>query len=641
MHFLKFCLLFFFITIPSTFSRAQIPFSRGVNLTNWFQVSSAQQIQFTKFTQQDFINIKSLGCDVIRLPINLHAMTSGDPDYILDPLFLNFLDSAVTWAEALQIHLLLDNHTFDPAENTDPEIGPVLIKVWTQMADHYKERSEYIYYEILNEPHGILDKLWGQIQQGVIDSIRAVDTIHTIIVGPAGWNSYNNLNAMPYYSDTNLIYTFHFYDPFMFTHQGASWVDPSMVPLAGVPFPYDSARMPSCPPELAGTWIEWNLNNYVNDGTVKRVKDLIGLAVSFKNNRGVPLFCGEFGVYMPNSDEPDRQIWYETVSEFLELNGIAWTIWDYKGGFGIFEEGSAEMFEHDLNIPMVEALGLNIPEQTELVIEPDSSGFGIYSEYIEEKITESSWAGNGIISFYDTDNPFNGNYCINWSDGSRYNFIGFDFRPDKDLTYLVENDYAVDFRIRGNTPGSRFDIRFIDTQTDAPDDHPWRMKYTIENKDALWDDEWHQVHIPLQNFSEGGSWDSTWYNPVNDFDWTSVDRFEIVAEHMDMSGIVFSFDNLKVTNIPVSVNDNMINEKDETLVKIFPNPVYDKLNLYINDIYQKEVKIQILDIKGIILQTLIINNNRIILDLSNYVSGIYFIRVLSGNNCSYKKVFKY
>ncbi len=81
-------------------------------------------------------------------------------------------------------------------------------------------------------------------------------------------------------------------------------------------------------------------------------------------------------------------------------------------------------------------------------------------------------------------------------------------------------------------------------------------------------------------------------------------------------------------------------KKSEQFI-LFPNPVYERLNLYINDIYQGEAEIQILDIKGIILQTLKTNNNRIILDLSNYVSGIYFIRVLSGNNSSYKKVFKY
>jgi endoglucanase len=74
-------------------------------------------------------------------------MTNGEPDYVLDPFFLSFLDSAVTWAEELHVNLLLDNHTFDPGIETDPSIENSLIKVWTQMTEHYKNRSEYIFYE--------------------------------------------------------------------------------------------------------------------------------------------------------------------------------------------------------------------------------------------------------------------------------------------------------------------------------------------------------------------------------------------------------------------------------------------------------------------------------------------------------------
>jgi endoglucanase len=101
-------------------------FNRGVNVSNWFQAGSAREIQFTTFTKKDFEQIKFLGADVIRLPINLHHMTNGAPEYKLDPLFLNMLDQVVDWAEELQIHLILDNHTFDPAVNTSPDvIGPL------------------------------------------------------------------------------------------------------------------------------------------------------------------------------------------------------------------------------------------------------------------------------------------------------------------------------------------------------------------------------------------------------------------------------------------------------------------------------------------------------------------------------------
>ena len=153
----------FLISLLLSFQlQAQVSFNRGVNLTGWFQTSSAQQIQFTKYTKKDFQNIKSLGCDVIRLPINLFYMTNGSPDYTIDPLMYEFLDQAVNWAEELQMYLILDNHTTDDLASKNANLETVLKKVWVQMAEHYKNRSNYILYEILNEPNGTLIRLINQ-----------------------------------------------------------------------------------------------------------------------------------------------------------------------------------------------------------------------------------------------------------------------------------------------------------------------------------------------------------------------------------------------------------------------------------------------------------------------------------------------
>ena len=531
-------------------AKTEAPFHRGVNLTSWLQAGSTRQIQFTMFTKQDLVNIKSLGCDVIRLPINLHYMTSGAPDYTVDPLFFYFLDQIVDWCEELEIHLILDNHTFDVAANTDPDVDKVLVPVWTQMAEHYKGRSAYLYYEILNEPHGIADARWSQIQQAVITAIRAMDRVHTIVVTGAGWGSYNNLKLLPVYRDNNLIYTFHFYDPFMFTHQGASWTAPSMLPLAGVPFPYGAGPMPACPPGLKGTWVESSLTSYVNDGTVKHVKELIDIAVKFRDERQVPVFCGEFGVYKLNSKDDQRVYWYQVVRSYLEEKGIPWTIWDYEGGFGLFRAGTNELFEHDLNIPMVQALGLNPPAQTPFVQTPDRTGFDLYTDYMAENVRNVSYMGHGTLDFYCNTVPADGVYCIYCTGFDRYNAIGFDFRPDKDLTLLVQKGGMLDLWVRGDTPGAQVEVRFIDTKTSDPRDHPWRMGMAIDQKMVAWDGQWHHVQIPLKSFVERGSWDNAWFNPQGAFDWSAVDRFEIVSEYHNFVGMQFWFDDLRVTNPP-------------------------------------------------------------------------------------------
>jgi len=351
-----------FIENPDAVVKAA-PFSRGVNFSQWFEASSAQAIQFTRYIEQDFINMKSMGADVIRLPVKMHSMTGGAPEYVLDPLLLKFLDTAVDWAEKHQLYIIIDNHSFDPAAPTDENIDRILLKVWAQIAQRYKNRSKYVIYEILNEPHGISDSRWGEIQGLTIEAIRKIDTTHAIIVGGTDYNSISKLSSLPEYSDPNLIYTFHFYDPHVFTHQGASWDVPSLASLAGVPFPANSIRMPRTPDDLKETWVEDALKNYKNDAAFSTLAASLDKTVAFSRERNVPVFCGEFGVYMVQSPAKDRVIWYELITGMLKKRNIARTSWDYFGGFGIFNSQAGGDFRADVNIDVVRAMGFIPPPQ--------------------------------------------------------------------------------------------------------------------------------------------------------------------------------------------------------------------------------------------------------------------------------------
>lgn len=568
-------------------------FSKGVNLSNWFQAATPRQIQFRMFTKTDLEQIKSLGCDAVRLPINLHAMTSGAPDYTLDPLFLNMLDQVVTWSEELQIHLILDNHTFDPAVNTPASIADPLVKVWSQMAQHYKNRSSYIYYEVLNEPHGIDATTWGNIQQSVIDAIRTHDTNHYIIVGGVNWNSYTTLASIPAYTDNKLIYTFHFYDPFIFTHQGASWTDPSMVSLTGVPFPYGAAPMPSTPQSLRGTWIEGAMNSYSTEGTIAKVRQLIDIAVAFKTQRNVPVFCGELGVYIPNSNQNHRVEWYKQVRDYLNQKGISWTTWDYKGGFGLFEKNSNEQFAFDLNVPLLEALNFTVPPQSDYTPRPLTTDYVFYDDYIGENIINASNASAGVLDFYSDDQPNNGDYCLYWSGVNQYDAIGFDFKPDLDLTTLKDHDYELVFKTRGNTPSAKFDVRFLDTKTSASD-HPWRMGITIDQAILPMDGQWHEIKIPLTSLVEKGSWDNAWFPAQNLFDWTAIDRFEIVPEHQPLTNIAFSFDDIAIVGEEIVTGTE---EDPSTSMHVFPNPASNQIVIELTNI-TASTRLAIINVNG-------------------------------------------
>ena len=602
-----------------------MPFTKGVNLTNWFQVNEVGQIQINKYTKKDFEQLKSLGCDVIRLPIHLHSHTSGQPNFEVNPLLFEFLDEIVTWAEDLNMHIILDNHTFDPSGFTPLTIDLPLLKIWPQIAQHFNGKYKNIYFEILNEPNGITDAAWNQIQGKVVTAIRQVNKEHTIIVGPANWNNYQNLKSMPVYEDKNLIYTFHFYEPFLFTHQGASWTTPSMSSLKDVPFPYQKSKMPGFPNQLKGTWVESAFNDYGRIGHIDYVKEQLSIAVKFAKERNVPIFCGEFGVFASASPEVDRTFWYEYIRKELESQKISWTIWDYHGSFGLFENGTNGLFDFDLNIPLLKALGLNVPAQSNYEKKPLDSEKWLYRERLSSELKESSY-GAGLINYYSKDNSFAGKYAISWKNPKQYDAIGWEFHPEVDASLMVQQNFVLSFYVKGNIIGKSIDVRFLDSKT-GPGDRPWRITYRLDDKIVKWDNSWQLIQIPLSKFKEQGAWDENkWHSPEGKFDWTSVDRIEFVAESSDLLSGILYFDEIRLKPSSPSFTSQISNLLEFDL---YPNPASHEITVNIfNTAHASQY--QIFDLQGIEIKSGQMKN-QVIIPVHDLSNGIYIFRITSIN----------
>jgi len=522
------------------------PFSKGVNFSDWFESNNAGGIPFTKYTEQDFIDVKSLGADVIRLPVKMHSMIGGAPYYTLDPLLVKFLNMAVDWAEKHEIYIIIDNHSFDPVLPTSTDIDRILVPVWEQVARLFKDRGKFVIYEILNEPHGISDERWGEIQLRAIEAIRRIDNKHAIMVGGTEYNSINKLAKVPKYSDTNLIYTFHFYDPYIFTHQGATWGEPSIASLKGVPFPYLKEKMPKVPANLIGTWIEGAIARYPNESAPSALYASLNKVVAFSKERDVPVFCGEFGVFIPNSPKEDRVTWYKVVSDALDKRNISRASWDYYGGFGVFY-ASKGSFNHDLNVEVIRAMGFNPPAQTKRVEQVLNNGFVIYDDYPNNKYVTAGFWGDGVdFSFYDPDSE-QGEFAIRWGNMSQYDVFYFDIDNSiKDFSLFVKDGFYLEFMARTQS-SVNFDVRFLN----GDDAIPWRMRYTINERIIPPDGEWHTVKIPLAQMKEHGAWINAtqkWLSPEGKFSWKDVQRLEFVSEYGGMKGVSIWFDDIKISN---------------------------------------------------------------------------------------------
>lgn len=344
----------------------QAPFEKGVNFTIWLEYSNAETVNENFFTKADFENVKKLGCDIVRLPIQFERFCSEEDGYKVPQVLLNILDRVAAWSKELELYVIFDFHNKTNVDShTENDVDKILTPIWTQVAERYKDASDYIVYELMNEPHGIEIPVWNDIIAKLFKHVRSIDKNHYIIVGGADWNSFTGMKALPDFEDDKVIYTFHFYDPHTFTHQGASWCH--MERVIGIPFPYDETKMPTMP-ENPTAEEEYKFKTYPEQGTLDKVVGCFDRYVDFSIERNAPVFCGEFGCFAPFIEHEMRANWYRIVAGLLKERDIARTSWDYYGSFGIFNMRKREpgqpftmpKFPEDLNKDVVKALGMTI-----------------------------------------------------------------------------------------------------------------------------------------------------------------------------------------------------------------------------------------------------------------------------------------
>jgi hypothetical protein len=74
---------------------------------------------------------------------------------------------------------------------------------------------------------------------------------------------------------------------------------------------------------------------------------------------------------------------------------------------------------------------------------------------------------------------------------------------------------------------------------------------------------------------EKGSWDNAWFDPEGKFDWSKIDRFEIVPEHQSLENITFSFDDINVSGEEITVVTSVEEDIDDPRLILSPNPMTD------------------------------------------------------------------
>src|SRR5215212_7629927 len=233
---------------PTVEGRVQA-LKRGVNLSQWFAQAPASPARLqTAIVLDDVQRIRRMGFDHVRLPVDPEILAPGGTLDAPDEDALYYLDDALRLLLDGGLAVIVDLHpeeSFKQRLATDPAFVERTARFWTTLARRLAVYDPArVFLEILNEP-GFPDAgSWAAVQRRLAAGIREGAPAHTIVATGHAWSGIEHLEATELLPDRNVAYTFHFYEPHLFTHQGATW-------SRGVVSAVHGVRYPSSPSVLA------------------------------------------------------------------------------------------------------------------------------------------------------------------------------------------------------------------------------------------------------------------------------------------------------------------------------------------------------------------------------------------------------
>jgi len=323
---------------PSVSATRATAFKRAKSLDNgisfsWLEQTWNKDILNDNIDQYDFTLLKNLGFKSVRLPI---AFSFFDAQKIPLNDVLTKVDRVVKLCNKYGLKLVIDYHYGELNDNNFLKETSKIVDLWLILTKRYKNVSaDNLLFEIYNEPPPMNPQIWKDAAYNITTAIRKIDTKRTLIVGASNFNSIYELSRFVRLADENIIYTFHFYEPFFFTHQGADWVGDQMA-TTGVPFPYSAENFPTLNPKAKSTAGETNYYQYAVVGNEQSIFDKLTIVKKWGEKYRVPILCGEYGAYARYADEGSRCRYIKAMRKTLKTLNIPGMLWDYNGTFSIF-----------------------------------------------------------------------------------------------------------------------------------------------------------------------------------------------------------------------------------------------------------------------------------------------------------------
>ncbi|MBB3034939.1 glycoside hydrolase family 5 protein [Alteriqipengyuania lutimaris] len=308
----------------SALSQADAQLGPCINLANYLEAPNEGDWG-PRLRDSDLEAIAAGGFETVRFPARFSGHQQTTPPYTIDAAFLDRAEHIVDTARAEGLRVILDNHNFDELMANPTAEHDRFVAIWKQVAERFGDKDAEVWFELMNEPYdNLTNARLPDLYADALDEIRATNPTRPVVVGGQSYSGIGSLASFEVPDDPYLIATFHYYDPFGFTHQGAPWITP--VQPTGVSWGSAADR-----------------NQLAAD--VQRARDYMARS-------GRPLFLGEYGVY-EGVPLAQRAEYYEAVTDAFAAADIDGCVWGYQNTMPFRDYASGNWYE-----VLLDAIGL-------------------------------------------------------------------------------------------------------------------------------------------------------------------------------------------------------------------------------------------------------------------------------------------
>ncbi len=284
-------------------------------------------------TEKDIAYIASLGMDHVRLGFD--QIVLEESPYLYRESIIKLLQDFVDWCRKYRLRPILNMHKAignycDILEESglmqNEELQKRFISLWIRLEDEFADQND-VAFELLNEVVNASADEWNSLAEKTVNAIRKKNRERLIIVGGIEWNNPPGLPKIKLYDDENIIYTFHCYAPYEFTHQQGVLQAGALLYNRKMPYPCDDIE-------------RYRDFHRLLDSRAFAYPDLERMDIDFlygylgvvkewiEKHPDKIVWCGEFGT-IRHAKLEWRENWMRDMITILNEWDIPYCVWNY------------------------------------------------------------------------------------------------------------------------------------------------------------------------------------------------------------------------------------------------------------------------------------------------------------------------